>query len=158
MTRPGALIGGMTHDQTGARAAYTLQDSAGFLVRLAQLRSFDEFSRQLADLAITPARYSVLAVVAAQPGVRPGAVAEELRIAPSNVASLVNQLVADGLVRRSPDSTELRANLLHLTGEGTAAFEEMERRVAGVDVALLEHLDRDERAQFVRLLRKLLQR
>lgn len=135
-----------------------LQGSPGFLVRLAQLRSFDEFSRRLGDLGITPARYSVLAVVAANPGVRPGAVAEELRIAPSNVANLVNQLVVDELVKRSPDSTELRANLLHLTEAGATAFATMERRVAQVDAALLEHLAPDEQAHFVRLLRKLLQR
>lgn len=135
-----------------------LQESAGFLVRLAQLRSFEEFSRRLGDLGITPARYSVLAVVAANPGVRPGSVAEELRIAPSNVATLVNQLVADGWVHRSPDRTELRANLLHLTAAGSAAFEVMEQRVAQVDAGLLEHLVPDEQAQFVYLLRKLLQR
>ena len=39
-----------------------------------------------------------------------GTLAEELRVKPSNVAGLVNALVADGLVKRQQDKAELRAN------------------------------------------------
>src|SRR3569833_1266468 len=79
--------------------ASPLADSPAFLVRLAQLRAFDEFHRNFAGLGVTPAGFSVLALVAASPGVRPGAIAEELRVKPSNVAALVNALVAAGLVK-----------------------------------------------------------
>lgn len=152
---PGAARPPAADAQTDARA---LRESAGLLVRLAQLRSFEEFSRRLEDLGITPACYSVLATVAANPGVRPGAVADGLRIAPPNVASPVNQPVSDGLVRHRSDAAEPRANRLHPTARGAGAFAEMQRRVAQADAALLQHLARAERARFVRVLRRLLRR
>src|SRR3982751_2753029 len=92
-----------------------LNHRPAFLVRLAQLRSFDQFHRHFAGLGVTPAGFSVFALIATNPGVRPGAIAGELRIKTSNVAALVNSLVAEGLVQRTPDATELRANLLHVT-------------------------------------------
>src|SRR5512134_1576049 len=95
-----------------------LADSPAFLVRLAQLRAFDEFHRNFAGLGVTPAGFSVLALIAANPNIRPGAIAEELRVKPSNVAALVNGLVAAGLVQRTVDEAELRANCLRLTVDG----------------------------------------
>src|ERR687884_1693353 len=77
--------------------ASPLADSPAFLVRLAQLRAFDEFYRNFAGLGVTPAGFSILALIAANPGVRPGTIAEELRVKPSNVAALVNGLVAAGV-------------------------------------------------------------
>lgn len=98
-----------------------LADSPAFLVRLAQLRAFDEFHQHFAGLGVTPAGFSVLALIVANPGVRPSGIADELRVKPSNFAQLVNALAAAGLVERTPDAAELRANLLHATAKGMAA-------------------------------------
>lgn len=138
--------------------ASPLNHRASFLVRIAQLRSFDEFHRHFAGLGVTPAGFSVLAIVAANPGIRPGAIAEELCIKPSNVAALVNGLVAQGYVRRTPDATELRANLLTMTDAGAKAWREMERALEATDAGFLAGLDAAERRQFLALLRKLLHR
>src|SRR5690242_17912351 len=100
----------------------SLNHRPAFLVRLAQLRSFDEFHRHFAALDVTPAAFSVFAVIAANPGVRAGVIAEELRIKPSNVVALVNRLVAGGLVERTPDAAELRANMLYTTQAGARAW------------------------------------
>lgn len=144
-------------DRNGALAS-PLADSAGFLVRLAQLRAFDEFHRNFAGLGVTPASFSVLALIVANPGVRPGAVAEELRVKPSNIAALVNALAAAGLVERRIDTAELRASLLHATAAGRKAWQEMERSHLATDARFVEPLTRAEREQFVELLRKLLHR
>ena len=135
-----------------------LANSPAFLVRLAQLHAFDEFHRNFAGLGVTPAGFSVLALIAANPGVRPGAIAEELRVKPSNVAALVNALVAARLVERAVDETELRASLLHLTPAGTRAWHEMERTHRDTDARFTEPLAPAERRQLVALLRKLLHR
>ncbi len=132
-----------------------LRDSPSFLVRMAQLSAFDEFHRHFAGLGMTPARFSVFALVVTNPGVRPGALTEELRVKPSNIATLVNALVADGLVERRQDKTELRANKLFPTKAGSKAFEEMWDIHCEIDKLLLESLTASERATFVALLRKL---
>lgn len=136
----------------------SLADSPAFLVRLAQLRSFDEFHRNFAGLGVTPAGFSVFALIVANPGIRPGAIAEELRVKPSNVAVLVNGLVAAGLVRREADQAELRASLLHPTPGGSRIWREMDRAHQETDARFAAGLTPAERGQFVALLRKLLHR
>ncbi|UFN47185.1 MarR family winged helix-turn-helix transcriptional regulator [Roseomonas sp. OT10] len=135
-----------------------LAESPAFLVRLSQLRAFDEFARNFAGLSVTPAGYGVFALIVANPGIRPGVLAEELRVKPSNVATLVNALVAAGLVRRQADAAELRANQLYATEAGIAAYGEMERAHDEVDARFTERLTAAERRAFVALLRKLLHR
>ncbi len=135
-----------------------LADSPAFLVRLAQLRAFDEFYRNFAGLGVTPAGFSVFALIAANPGVRPGTVAEELRVKPSNVAALVNSLVAAGLVQRMTDASELRASLLYPTEAGAKVWQDMQRTHRDTDARFVEALTPAERKQLVALLRKLLDR
>jgi DNA-binding MarR family transcriptional regulator len=138
--------------------ASPLADSPAFLVRLAQLRAFDEFHRNFAGLGVTPAGFSVLALIAANPNIRPGAIAEELRVKPSNVAALVNGLVAAGLVQRTADELELRANSLRLTAAGADAWTEMHKTHLATDERFSAVLSPAERETLVRLLRKLLDR
>ena len=145
-------------DSAGAAVVSPLADSPSFLVRLAQLRAFDEFHQQFAGLGVTPAGFSVLTLIVANPGVRPGAIAEELRVKPSNVAALVNALAAAGLVERTPDASELRANLLHATKKGSAAWKDMDGSHREADARFAERLSAAERKQLVALLRKLLHR
>src|SRR5829696_4985079 len=146
------------NDAGGAAIASPLAGSPSFLVRLAQLRAFDEFHQQFAGLGVTPAGFTVLTLIVANPGVRPGAIAEELRVQPSNVAALVNALVAARLVERTPDASELRANLLHATKKGLAVWKEMDRSHREADARFMERLSAPERERLVALLRKLLHR
>jgi DNA-binding MarR family transcriptional regulator len=135
-----------------------LADSPGFLFRLAQIRAFDGFHRYFAGLGVTPTSFSVFALIAANPGIRPGAIADELHVKPSNVAALVNALVASGLVVRRRDSDEPRASRLHPTKAGSKAYREMLMVHLETDTLLLSHLTHAERIRLILLLQKLLQR
>jgi DNA-binding MarR family transcriptional regulator len=97
-------------------------------------------------------------LIAANPGVRPGTIAEELRVKPSNVAALVNALVAARFVERTTDKSELRASLLRITKVGARVWREMERTKLETDARFVEALTAIERDQLVALLRKLLHR
>ena len=101
---------------------------------------------------------AVLALIVANPGVRPGAIAEELRVKPSNVAQLVNSLAAVRLVERTADKSELRASQLHATTAGMKVWREMERTHRDTDARFVEALTAAERKQLVALLKKLLHR
>ncbi|WP_442907016.1 MarR family winged helix-turn-helix transcriptional regulator [Kitasatospora sp. NBC_01250] len=69
------------------------------------------------------AQVELLRLVAANPGLRVSAAAKELCLAGNSVSTLVNQLVADGLLRREVDPADRRAALLHVT---PAAAERLE--------------------------------
>jgi len=104
---------------------------------------------------MTPARFSVFVLIVNNPGVRPGALTEELRVKPSNIATLVNALVADGFVDRRRDKKELRANMLFATKAGLKAFKEMWEVHCELDKLLLQPLSASEYKAFVALMRKL---
>jgi hypothetical protein len=136
----------------------SLADSPAFLVRLAQLRSFDEFHRNFAGLGVTPAGFSVFALIVANPGIRPGAIAEELRVKPSNVAVLVNGLWPPGCAARA-DQAELRASPAPPDPGRQRIWREMDRAHQETDSPLRRRADaRRSGGPFVALLRKLLHR
>jgi DNA-binding MarR family transcriptional regulator len=87
--------------------------------------------------------------------VRPGALTEELRVKPSNIATLVNALVAGGFVERRRDKRELRASMLFPTKTGLKAFKEMWEVHCELDKLLLQPLSASEYKTFVTLMRKL---
>jgi DNA-binding MarR family transcriptional regulator len=139
----------------GVALVSPLRGSPTFLVRLAQLSAFDEFHRQYAGFGFTPARFAVLALIVANPGVRPGALAEELRVKPSNVAALVNALAGDGFVERRQDASELRANKLYPTRAGVNVYDDMWALHQYLDELFLAPLTASERKEFIKLIRKL---
>ncbi|WP_323185440.1 MarR family winged helix-turn-helix transcriptional regulator [Kitasatospora sp. NBC_01287] len=63
------------------------------------------------------AQVELLRLVAANPGLRVSAAAKELCLAGNSVSTLVNQLVAEGLLRREVDPADRRAALLRVTPE-----------------------------------------
>ena len=94
-------------------------------------------------------------LIVKNPGVRPGALTEELRVKPSNIATLVNALVADGFVERRRDKKELRASMLFATKPGLKSFKEMWEVHCELDKLLLQPLSASEYKTFVSLMRKL---
>jgi DNA-binding MarR family transcriptional regulator len=150
----------LTEPATDSAAAPqpVMDEYLGFLVRLVQLDVFEEFQSTLADLGTTPARYSVLAFIGANPGVRPGVVASQLRIKPPNLAVLLNALETEAIIRRETVQTELRASQLWLTPEGIKALAVMRPRVEATDRRVMATLSAAEQGQLIGLLRKVLGR
>ncbi|MFC1419525.1 MarR family winged helix-turn-helix transcriptional regulator [Streptacidiphilus cavernicola] len=72
------------------------------------------------------AQVELLRLVRGHPGIGVAAAARELHLAGNSVSTLVNQLVADGLLVREPDPQDRRA--VRLTVSGAAA-----ERMAGWD-------------------------
>lgn len=110
-----------------------LSGNLGFLARIAQQRIFEEFHRRFGADGLTPARYSVLAVLAANRNVRQAAVANALQIKQSNFAVLIAAMEADGLVQRLTDADNRRANMLSLTADGAALHAQVSAEVDAMD-------------------------
>jgi len=124
----------------------------GFLVRLAQLRIYEAFQAELGSRNMTPARYSLLAVLHDNPDSRPGQIAEALRVKPSNMASLLTQFEADGLIIRLTDPAERRAALIRLSDAGEALFAEVDPIVTALEGQAEHMLSAAERHELRRLL------
>jgi len=69
---------------------------------------------------LPPAQSELLRLAAARPGITVADAAQELRLAPNTVSTLVGKLTTAGLLRRSRGAADGRTALLSLTGRGLA--------------------------------------
>jgi DNA-binding MarR family transcriptional regulator len=97
-----------------------LSQLLGYRIRRAQLWVFKEISRKLASFEISPAQFSVLIVIDANPGINQLAVAQVLSIERAGLGRLADHLEARGLVTRAASSINRRYYVLYLTDAGAA--------------------------------------
>src|SRR5881396_3575906 len=92
----------------------------GYRLRRAQLNVFQRFLRVFDEIGLRPAEYSVLVLIADNPGRKQIEIAEVLGIKRANFVTLVHGLERRGLIERRPANDDRRANALHLSAAGTA--------------------------------------
>ena len=110
-----------------------LSQLLGYRLRRAQLWVFKEFGRQLSAFDISPAQFSVLCVIAANPGINQLAIAQLLSIERAGLGRLVDHLESRGLVRRTASAINRRYYVLYLTDEGTTLLGRIRPAVAESD-------------------------
>lgn len=132
-----------------------LDEHFGYVLRRAQLAGFDAFHRATERLDITPARYTALTIVGANPGLSQSALGAALGTARSGAMMVVNWMEKRGLVERRNRPDDGRSWGLYLTRRGDARLLELNRRVRASDAAFAARLDPRERAMLRKLLGKL---
>ncbi|MET7749012.1 MarR family transcriptional regulator [Micromonospora sp. NPDC005367] len=109
----------------------------------------------LAPWDVSPSQARALGVLARHGVLRPGALAEHLRIAPRSATEVVDDLQRRGLVERRPDPNDRRATLVALTAEGvrtSTAIRATRQAEADRLFGELTPGDRDELARILRTL------
>jgi DNA-binding MarR family transcriptional regulator len=105
----------------------------GDLVMALARRVRREHAESLAAWDVTPSQARALRVLSSRDeGMRPSALADELRIAPRSATDVVDGLEARGWVSRAADPGDRRATVLSLTPDGRELVERIEdvRRLA----------------------------
>lgn len=77
-----------------------------------------------------------------------------LRIDPTNLVGLLNELETDGLVERRRSAQDRRKHTVALTGAGTARLAEIETVLHEVERRMLGTLDDQQRAALYQLLQR----
>jgi DNA-binding MarR family transcriptional regulator len=95
-----------------------LDDHLGYLIRRFQVWVFQDFIKQLASIDIRPAQFSVLAVIAANPGLSQSDLSDTLGIERARLVRMLDLLEKRGLTRRLPSQRDRRSHALQLTPEG----------------------------------------
>lgn len=88
---------------------------------------------------------------------RPGQVAERLRITPRSATEVIDALATEGLVSRAPDPTDRRATLVTLTDRGLEVRADVLRERRRVSTEWLGRLSEPDRAELHRILTRLLE-
>jgi DNA-binding MarR family transcriptional regulator len=124
----------------------------GYVVRRAQVWMFQDFKRALKELDITPAQFSVIKIVAANPGIAQARVAEALFIERARLVQMLDRLEAAGLIRRARSSTDRRSHALYLKDEGTRLLVNLEHRIEQHERNVVARIGERGKRELLRLL------
>jgi DNA-binding MarR family transcriptional regulator len=75
----------------------------------------------------------------------------------SDVVAALNELADRGLIERSTDREDRRRNVVTITPAGVEQFQRLDQALVGIQDAVLVPLSAAERAEFTRLLLRLLE-
>jgi DNA-binding MarR family transcriptional regulator len=138
--RAGKTSSGRRARQNTAPDLGRLNERLGYFVRRLQVWIFQDFIRRLARLDLSPAQFSVIVVIGANPGLSQAALAETLGIERARLVRLLHRLERRGLTRRRASCSDGRRHALELTREGRTVLAAAERLAAQHEAALKEKL------------------
>ena len=133
----------------------TADSGCGLLIlRLARASAW-RLGRSLADSGLRWPEFAVLHHLDAQGPVAQRDLALALRIQPSNIVGLLDDLERRGLLRRSPDPVDRRRHRVELTETGHRTLTQATKAARLAEVDLLDPLTSAERREFHALLVRL---
>ncbi len=135
-----------------------LEGLIGYNARRAALAVISVFLERMAPYGLRVVDFSVLTLIAHNPGVTSRQLSGALAILPPNLVGMVRQLEERGLIEKRPHPHDRRAQGLYLTAEGERLQGETESVVASLETEAVTHLTEDERRTLIGLLRKVYQR
>lgn len=113
-----------------------LDDLLGYALRRAQNALYLDFYRATQGEDISPQRFAALVLVAENPGMRQGLLAQAMGLHRSGALRLTDWLTAQGWVERRDDPADARSWGLHLSATGRRRMARLERAVREHDAAL----------------------
>jgi DNA-binding MarR family transcriptional regulator len=128
-----------------------------YLVRQAQLATYQQLDQALRGFGLTPAQYTVLAILSRRgESLSSAALARRLGVAPQSANELVASLDAQQLVRRAEDAENRRTRRLQLTGKGRQLLARCDAEVDGFEQVFFGALSAPERETLRALLIKVI--
>lgn len=140
------------HDRLDTRVLETL---VGYNARRAWLIVSQVFAERMAAYGLKQVDFSVLSLIAHNPGATSRQLCSTLEILPPNLVSLIATMDSRGLIERRPHPHDGRAIGLHLTPAGEALVREAEQTVVQLEADASARLTPRERETLIRLLQKM---
>jgi len=135
--------------------AHVLETLVGYNARRAWLIVSGIFSERMAPYGLKQIDFSVLSLLAHNPGATSRQLCNTLDILPPNLVSLVATLDSRGLIERRPHPHDGRAVGLHLTSAGETLVREAEQTVVQLEADASAKLSTRERETLIKLLQKM---
>ena len=116
--------------------------------------AYNGFTDALRPIGLTPHHLGTLYVLRGG-SMSQQALIEAVGVDPSKLVGVLNDLEADGLVRRRRDPVDRRRHIVEISAEGESKMRAAEQAVRALDERLLAGLDADDRARLFDLLRQI---
>lgn len=121
-----------------------LTDNIGFLLSISSARAVSAANAALEPLGLKARSFSVLTVIASTDGISQRALAEELRLDPSQIVGLVDTLEQGGLVERRPHPVDRRLRSVVPTPHGHVVLDKARTCIDATQAELFGDLDHAE--------------
>lgn len=155
VNRARALDAAPEEDSPSADSTNPNSINTGLLLSLASSRAISAANHALGPVSLNARSYSLLEAVERIEGASQRRLADDLRLDPSQIVSLVDGLESRGLVERKPNPTDRRQWAVVSTAAGRALHQQARDLVNGSLEGVLVNLEPDERAQLWSLLRRI---
>jgi DNA-binding MarR family transcriptional regulator len=137
----------MNHEESGT-------GQPAFLLAQVGAHAASRFADRLSALQLSPPDAGVLRLLRMSPGISQQELSARLRIHPSRLVALVDNLEKQKLVERQVNPDDRRLYSLHLTKAGVEILERIGKVAREHQEALLSALSPQERGELASLLRK----
>lgn len=134
-----------------------LDQLPGHHIRRLQQIAVAIFLQETEATGITPVQYAALQTVANAPGIDQRTLARTIGFDTSTIAGVIDRLEARGLMQRNASPADRRVRLLTLTDEGRRLLAEVLPGMQRAQARMLAPLPERDRAEFMRMLRTLVQ-
>ena len=135
------------------RRLVKMYDRPGFLLRRAYQISTGVFELECRDLALTPAQFAVLSVLAATPDIDQARLSRTLGFDKVTIMYILRGLAERGLVTRATAAGKGRRIALSLTRAGSALLEDAQAPTELASASLLAPFTEAQQKQFLKLLK-----
>lgn len=129
-----------------------MRNSIGFLLRMAQLQTFEEYFTDYKGIALKLGEFSVLTLILNNPDIRQGVLARRLMIKRAHMTKLVRSLEKRGYVERRIPDEDRRSVMLKLTAEGRSFVRRKWSLFQRYEQARRSPLSAEQERQLIRLL------
>jgi len=149
-----------TQDKSAAPAVDKVDSSyleslVGYNARRATLVIAESFLKHMTVYDLRMVDFSVLSLIAHNPGITSRQLCATLAIQPPNLVGMVNTLEKRELITRRPHPHDARAVGLHLTPVGKKLVRQAEQTAARLEDEATSRLSAVERRTLMQLLRKI---
>ena len=134
-----------------------LESLIGYNARRAAIAVIGMLLGRMAPFGLRVVDFSVLTLIAHNPGITSRQLCATLAILPPNLVGMIRQLESRGLIEKRRQLKDKRAQGLYTTAEGARLQAAAQQVVASVETETITRLSEDDRQTLIRLLRKVYQ-
>jgi DNA-binding MarR family transcriptional regulator len=131
-----------------------LNEHLGYFLRRLQVEVFKDFIRTLSVLDVRPAQYTVLVLIASNPGRSQAEIGEALNIERAGLAKMLNELETRGWILRLAAANDRRSHSLFLTPKGKKSLNRIKTIASDHETHVARLIGSKRRQQLMKLLKK----
>lgn len=144
-------------NKKSAAGRIELEALPGYHIRRLHQIAVAVFLQETEAQGVTPVQFAALQSIANAPGIDQRSLAARIGLDTSTVAGVIDRLEARALVQRNASPDDRRVRLLTLTDPGRALLRAVAPGMQSAQARILAPLPRAERAEFMRMLRVLVE-